>query len=192
MNKKLSLIAFFSFFLMAAALPLEAKIQIPDTDEEYFEIDIDEAASDTHFFLEDANEEDFEISFGEASSPSVIPCQGTITSNYGWRRISRRHGRLHKGVDIAAPVGTPIVAPADAKVAFVGRKGGYGWTLILDHGGKLTTLYGHTSEIFVNEGDAVRKGQEVARIGMSGHSTGPHVHYEVRVDGNPVNPSRFF
>ena len=191
MFKKFSLV-FLSFLLLASAVPAEAKIKVPDTDEEYFEIDMDEAESDTHFFLDDANEEEFEISFGEASAPSIMPCGGIITSNYGWRRVSRRRGRLHKGVDIAAPVGTPIHAPADAKVAFVGRKGGYGLTLILDHGGHLTTLYGHTSDIFVNEGDTVKKGQEIASIGMSGHSTGPHVHYEVRVDGNPVNPNRFF
>ena len=191
MLNKISLVVFLAFVWFASAAPAKARIKIPDTDEEYFEIDMEETESDTRFFLEDANDEDFELSF-ESSAPSIMPCDGIITSRYGWRRVSRRRGRLHKGVDIAAPVGTPILAPADAKVAFVGRKGGYGLTLILDHGGQLTTLYGHTSDIFVSEGDTVRKGQEVARIGMSGRSTGPHVHYEVRLAGNPVNPSRFF
>jgi murein DD-endopeptidase MepM/ murein hydrolase activator NlpD len=176
-------------FLLSSIAPLSAKIQIPDNDDEYFEIDVDEA-SDTHFFLEDVND-DLTLS-ADAQAPSILPCEGVITSSYGWRRISKRRSRLHKGVDIAAPVGTPIHAPADAVVAFVGRKGGYGRTVILNHGGELTTLYGHNSQIFVSEGELVKKGQEIARIGMSGRSTGPHVHYEVRVAGSPVNPSKFF
>ncbi len=177
-------------FLLLAPTFGWGRISIPDTDDEYYEIEIDEH-SHANFFLDDANDFEFDVSM-ESDSPTILPCQGTITSHFGWRRVSKRRGRLHKGVDIAAPVGTPITAPADGKVAFVGRKGGYGLTLIIDHGGNLTTLYGHNSEIFVNEGDAVKKGQQISSIGMSGRSTGPHVHYEVRVDGNPVNPSRFF
>jgi len=178
--------------LLTFALPSLAfsKISIPDNDDEYFDIDVDEATH-TNFFLEDANEFDFELS-ADAVAPDTMPCHGIITSNFGWRRMSRSRGRLHKGVDIAAPIGTPVLAPADGRIAFVGRKGGYGNTVIIDHGGNLTTLYGHNGEIMVSEGESVRKGQQISSIGMSGHSTGPHVHYEVRVDGSPVNPSSFF
>ncbi|MFO1462472.1 MAG: M23 family metallopeptidase [bacterium] len=149
------------------------------------DFDLDAAPN---FFMEDAN--DFSIGLG-ASVPDVMPCAGIITSDYGWRRLSRSRGRMHLGVDIAAPYGSPVLAPADAKVAFVGRKNGYGLTVVLDHGGNLTTLFAHNSEIFVSEGQTVHKGQEISKIGMTGHSTGPHVHYEVHVDGNPVNPGKF-
>lgn len=189
MRKKiLSLALLLSFAIPSLAF---SKISIPDSDDEYYDIDVDEETTAGNFFLEDANDHDFEISF-DADSPDIKPCNGIVTSNFGWRRISRRRGRLHKGVDIAAPVGTPVTAPADGRVAFVGRKGGYGNTVIIDHGGNLTTLYGHNGDIMVNEGEMVRKGQQISSIGMSGRSTGPHVHYEVRVDGSPVNPSRFF
>ena len=178
--------------LLSVAFPSIAfsKISIPDNDDEYFEMDVDDANS-TNFFLEDANDFSFEISF-DAVAPDMMPCHGIITSNFGWRRLSRSRGRLHKGVDIAAPIGTPVLAPADGKVAFVGRKGGYGNTVIIDHGGNLTTLFGHNGEIMVSEGEVVHKGQQISSIGVTGHTTGPHVHYEVRVDGSPVDPSRFF
>ncbi|HCU23556.1 MAG TPA: hypothetical protein DF383_00955 [Deltaproteobacteria bacterium] len=155
----------------------------------FYDFDLSSAPN---FFLEDAN--DFSPSFSpgpEAMLPEMMPCAGIITSQYGWRSLSRRRGRMHLGVDIAAPYGTPVVAPADGRVAFVGRKNGYGLTVILEHGGSLTTLFGHNGEIFVSEGQSVKKGQEISSIGMTGHSTGPHVHYEVRVDGNPVNPGRY-
>jgi murein DD-endopeptidase MepM/ murein hydrolase activator NlpD len=151
----------------------------------YVDFDLSSAPN---FFMEDANE--FSPELG-ANVPEMMPCAGIITSDYGWRKISRRRGRMHLGVDIAAPYGSPVLAPADGRVAFVGRKGGYGFTVIIEHGGNLTTLFAHNSKIFVSEGASVRKGQEISRIGMSGHSTGPHVHYEVRVDGSPVNPSKF-
>ncbi len=178
--------------LLTLPNPAYARIHVPDEDSEFYDIDIDEEDKGaSSFFLEDANDHDFVISF-DASQPEILPCDGIITSHYGWRRVSRRRGRLHQGVDIAAPVGTPIFAPANGRVAFVGRKGGYGKTVIIDHGGNLTTLFGHNSDIFVSEGDYVKKGQEISSVGMSGRSTGPHVHYEVRVEGNPVNPKRFF
>lgn len=142
-----------------------------------------------NFFMMDV--EDFELFLGDR--PSLFPCQGKITSKFGWRRRSRRsrRGRLHKGVDIAAPRGTPVVAPATGRVAFVGRKGGYGLTVVLEHGGALSTLFGHNSKTTVTEGQYVVRGQEISKVGNSGQSTGPHLHYEVRVQGVPVNPSRF-
>jgi murein DD-endopeptidase MepM/ murein hydrolase activator NlpD len=99
---------------------------------------------------------------------------------------------MHKGLDIAAPTGTPIVASADAKVSFVGFKNGYGRTVILDHGGGVNTLYAHNSSVGVHEGDAVVQGQEISKVGTSGRSTGPHLHYEVRINGQPVNPTKYF
>jgi murein DD-endopeptidase MepM/ murein hydrolase activator NlpD len=145
-----------------------------------------------NFFLMDVGDDDFGLD--EAALPNLKPCDGIVTSGFGWRRYSRRsrRGRLHKGLDIAAPIGTPIVAPADGKVVFVGRKGAYGQTLIIDHGAEVHTLFAHNSLINVTEGDVVIRGQEVSRVGVSGRSTGPHLHYEVRVGGRPVNPGRYF
>ncbi len=151
----------------------------------YYDFDISSAPN---FFLADA--EDLNVALS-GDLPDIMPVDGQITSDFGWRKLSRRRGRMHLGVDIAAPVGTPIYAPADGKVAFVGRKGGYGLTVILEHGGELTTLFAHNSKVSVTAGETIKKGQEISRIGMSGHSTGPHVHYEVRIGGNPVNPSRY-
>lgn len=145
-----------------------------------------------NFFLMDVGEAGFGLD--ETSLPSLKPCDGIITSGFGWRRFSRRsrRGRMHKGLDIAAPTGTPIVASADAKVSFVGFKGGYGRTVILDHGGGVNTLYAHNSSVGVQEGDLVIQGQEISKVGTSGRSTGPHLHYEVRINGQPVNPSKYF
>jgi len=126
----------------------------------------------------------------EATRPEMLPCEGDISSHYGPRRM-RRRTRMHKGIDIAAPTGTPIVAPADGRVAFVGRKGGYGLTVVLEHNGQLSTLYAHNSKILVQEGDYVSKGDEISRVGNTGRSTGPHLHYEVRIDDEPVDPSEF-
>ena len=120
----------------------------------------------------------------------LLPCQGTITSEYGPRRLGKK-SRMHEGIDIAAPVGTPIVAPAEGVVIFSGRKSGYGLTVVIDHGGEISTLFGHNSKVFVHEGDKVTKGQEISRVGNSGTSTGPHLHYEVHRDGAPIDPSEF-
>lgn len=123
-------------------------------------------------------------------TPELLPCEGRISSGFGLRRWGRRM-KMHKGLDIAAPIGTPVVAPAKGTVEFVGRKGGYGLTVVINHGGEITTLYGHNSKVLVSEGDIVKKGQEISEVGSTGRSTGPHVHYEVRVDGEQVNPSEF-
>jgi murein DD-endopeptidase MepM/ murein hydrolase activator NlpD len=159
-------------------------------DEEGGMYDFDPTTSASNFFLEDVNDSNFKISL-DAKQPDMMPCNGVITSNFGWRALSRHHARMHLGVDIAAPSGSPVVAPADGRVAFAGHKGGYGLAVIIDHGGELTTLYGHNSKLFVKEGDVVKRGQEISLVGSTGHSTGPHVHYEVRIDGNPINPSKF-
>lgn len=183
MFKKIRLLVLTLSFLSAAQIGVAS---LPEDNGGMYDFDPEAAPN---FFLEDAND-DFHFSL-EVSRPDLKPCDGIITSDYGWRRISRRHARMHLGVDIAAPSGTPVVAPADGRVAFAGRKGGYGLTIVIDHGGELSTLFGHNSQLFVKEGDVVKKGQEISAVGSTGHSTGPHVHYEVRYEGNPVNPSKF-
>lgn len=98
---------------------------------------------------------------------------------------------MHNGVDIAAPIGTPIIAPSDGVVIYAGPKGGYGRAVIIDHGYGIQTLYGHTSQLFVSEGDHVSRGEKIAAVGSTGASTGPHLHYEVHVDGIPTNPMNY-
>ncbi|MBW8827513.1 MAG: M23 family metallopeptidase [Acidobacteria bacterium] len=119
-----------------------------------------------------------------ASSRGCIwPARGRVTSEFG-----RRWGRLHAGIDVAAPVGTPIWAAKAGTVIFTGQQRGYGNVVIIDHGGGLTTLYGHQSRIKSYEGERVRQGQTIGAVGSTGHSTGPHVHFETRYNGRPRNP----
>jgi len=117
------------------------------------------------------------------------PADGPITSGYGMRfhPILRRY-RMHTGVDISAGYGSPIRAAADGEVILAGHMRGYGNTIIVDHGGGVSTLYAHCSDILVLEGQNVQKGQIIARVGSTGLATGPHLHFEVRHNGTPVNP----
>lgn len=123
------------------------------------------------------------------SMPSIWPAKGWLTSRYG-PRVSPFTGRsqLHAGIDIAAASGTSIYAPARARVSFVGRKGPLGKTVVLDHGFGVKTVYGHTKEIHVSTGETVERGQEIAAIGSTGRSTGPHLHYVVEVNGKTRDP----
>jgi len=114
------------------------------------------------------------------------PSRGIITSRFGLR--GRRH---HHGIDIAASVGTPIYAVQAGRVQFVGRMGGYGLLVILDHGGGLTTWYGHASRVLVAVGDEIRRGQVIAAVGTTGNVTGPNVHFEVRRNDVPLDPLKF-
>lgn len=119
----------------------------------------------------------------------IWPTQGYISSGFGYRMHPIfRVGRMHTGVDIAAPMGRSIVAADDGEVIFAGYWGGYGKATIIAHGKGLTTVYAHQSRIFVSNGQAVRKGEVIGSVGSTGWSTGPHLHFEVRVDGKPVNP----
>jgi|GEM_PF-2538939 len=153
--------------------------------EEECEIDTSSAS----FFMEELNDLDYIDDLAALPTEGQFwPVEGIITGRYGKWRGRRHGGHVHVGVDIAAPYGSPIVSPLSGVVSFVGRKGGYGLTLIIDHGDGISTLYGHNKEIMVSEGDLIDKGQLVSKIGLSGRSTGPHVHYEVRLDGRPVNP----
>jgi hypothetical protein len=124
-----------------------------------------------------------------SSMPSVWPAKGWLTSRFG-ARVSPFTGRSqhHAGIDIAARRGTNIIAPAQARVHFVGRRGPLGNTLVLDHGFGVRTFYGHTDTIHVKAGEEVERGQLVAAIGSSGRSTGPHLHYVVEVKGKARNP----
>lgn len=127
------------------------------------------------------------------ATPSLWPIFGRISSGFGGNRLAPSSGgtRPHKGVDISAPSGTMVVAPADGVVNFAGRESEYGRLICLDHGHGYATMFGHLQDLFVKPGEKVRKGQAIGTVGMSGNSTGPHLHYEVRIYGNPVNPARY-
>ena len=127
-----------------------------------------------------------------ASTPSIWPVRGWLTSTFGYR-TSPFTGRreMHKGLDIATRSGTPIIAPADGLVVFSGREGGFGNMIVIDHGYGITTRYGHCSALDAKLGQKIKRGDVIARVGNTGRSTGPHVHYEVAVNGVPVNPSRY-
>jgi murein DD-endopeptidase MepM/ murein hydrolase activator NlpD len=132
---------------------------------------------------------------GQPIAPSghgilAIPIPGApITSTFGMRFDPiLETNSMHTGVDFGAAMGTPIHAAADGVVVFAGVRGGYGNCTIIDHGNSLATLYGHQSVIGVSVGQKVKKGQVIGKVGSTGMSTGPHLHFEVRVNGNPVNP----
>ena len=117
------------------------------------------------------------------SSGFIWPVNGTLTSTFGWR-----WGRMHEGIDIGAPGGTPIAAVASGVVIVAGWMGGYGNLVVIDHGGGIATAYGHQSSIAVGNGQQVAQGQTIGYVGSTGHSTGNHLHFEVRVNGAAVDP----
>jgi len=127
---------------------------------------------------------------GKVSIPSADPLDGfRMTSGYGMREHPILGGRRkHDGVDLASPVGTPVHATADGTVERASWFGGYGLFVEIDHGASLETRYGHMSRLAVAEGQFVHKGDVIGYVGSTGRSTGPHLHYEVRVDGKAVNP----
>ncbi len=192
--KRITRLVFVTLFIFTWASQSDASLSPNKKKIEYdgpeIEVDLD-YFSETEFFMMDM---DYALNSATGYIPQGLPCEGVITSHFGWRKISRRRGRgrMHLGTDIAGPVGTMIYAPAAGKVTFSGVKGGYGRTIILDHGNNIHTLYGHNSELLVKEGDWVNKGQGISKMGSTGRSTGSHLHYEVRVSGNPVNPKKFF
>ncbi len=127
-----------------------------------------------------------------ASTPAIRPTIGWVSSKFGYR-TSPFTGRrtFHKGLDIANRKGTPIVATADGVVTFSGSKGNLGVLLQVDHGHGMITKYGHLQKSLKKRGESVKRGEIVAYMGNSGRSTGPHVHYEVRLNGLPVNPGKY-
>jgi murein DD-endopeptidase MepM/ murein hydrolase activator NlpD len=124
--------------------------------------------------------------------PSIWPVDGRLMGPYGQRTDPfSGEGAYHTGVDISAPSGTPIRAAADGIVSFAARSGGYGRLVIVDHGGGFETYYAHLSRYDVLQGQEIRRGNVVGAVGSSGRVTAPHLHYEVRNGGAPVNPYRF-
>jgi murein DD-endopeptidase MepM/ murein hydrolase activator NlpD len=111
------------------------------------------------------------------------PVSAPITSPFGWR-----WGRMHEGIDLGAAYGTPIAAAGSGTVIYAGWLGGYGNLTVIDHGGGLATAYGHQSRIAVSVGQQVSRGEVIGYVGSTGHSTGPHLHFEVRINGQPVDP----
>jgi septal ring factor EnvC (AmiA/AmiB activator) len=125
-------------------------------------------------------------------TPSIWPCQGWFVSGFGYRIDPfTRKLKMHEGIDIGGPVGTPIVATADGRVKSAGPRMGYGLTVEIDHGYGYSTIYAHCHLLEVKAGDLVRRGDGIALLGSTGRSTGPHLHYEVRVSGIPVNPLQY-
>ncbi len=114
----------------------------------------------------------------------IWPTSGRVTSGFG-----TRWGRLHAGIDIGAPTGTPIWATKEGTVIFSGVQSGYGNVVIVSHGGGLTTLYGHQSRIAASNGQRVNQGDTIGYVGNTGRSTGPHLHFETRYGGTPRNPT---
>ena len=106
-------------------------------------------------------------------------------------RYGVREGRRHDGIDLAAPEGTPVAAAAAGTVIYAGEQAGYGALVILRHEGGLVTVYAHNSRLLVKEGDRVARGEPIARVGETGRTTGPHLHFEVRVGTQPRDPLGF-
>jgi len=123
------------------------------------------------------------------STPTIAPVMGIITDGYG-RRTDPFTGRqaFHQGLDLAARRGTPVVATADGVVVYSGRDGGLGRVVKISHGFGYTTVFGHLDKVLAQPGDEVRRGDTIGLLGSTGRSTGPHLHYEVHVDGRAVNP----
>jgi murein DD-endopeptidase MepM/ murein hydrolase activator NlpD len=127
-----------------------------------------------------------------AGAPGAFswPASGPITSPFGMRTDPVAHiFRMHTGIDIGAPMGATITAAAAGRVIMAGWYGGYGNAIIIDHGGQTSTLYGHCSQIFVANGQDVQRGQAIGAVGMTGEATGPHLHFEIRINGVPVDPT---
>ena len=127
-----------------------------------------------------------------AAAPTLWPVQGRVTSSFG-ERIDPfgGEGAFHRGVDISSDIGTRIIAPADGVVRFADFMNGYGRAVMIDHGNGVSTLYGHLSGFAVSPGQLIRRGDSVGYVGQSGRSTGPHLHYEVRILNTPVNPHKY-
>ncbi len=125
--------------------------------------------------------------------PTLWPAQGRLTAGFGWRHDPLFPGRweFHKGIDIANRWGTPVYAAAAGKVVWAGWNGGYGKSIVIDHGNGIKTVYAHLEKIEVRIGEIVKKGQEIGKMGSTGRSTGPHLHFEVHVNGIAVDPLRY-
>ena len=127
-----------------------------------------------------------------ARLPLRLPLRGPVRSEFGPRRSPWNGApELHEGLDIGSPSGTPVSAPAAGTVVTAEHRGDYGKHVVIDHGNGVRTLYGHLMRIDVTVGQQVAKGQALGLVGSTGRSTGPHLHYEMLVQGTPVNPRAF-
>jgi murein DD-endopeptidase MepM/ murein hydrolase activator NlpD len=126
------------------------------------------------------------VSAGAVTGGWTWPASGPVTSEFGYR-----WGRMHEGIDIGAPVGTPVLAARGGIVSYAGQMSGYGNIVLVEHGGGLTTAYAHQSRIHAAVGQLVTAGQQLGEVGSTGNSTGPHLHFEVRVNGSPRNPREY-
>lgn len=128
----------------------------------------------------------------QGTGQMMLPLLAEITSSFGWRTHPiLGYQKFHAGMDFGADYGSMIRAADSGLVLYAGWYGGYGNAVIIDHGNGLTTLYGHSSEVYVAEGQTVQRGQPIAAVGSTGLSTGPHLHFEVRRDGEPVDPAQY-
>lgn len=122
--------------------------------------------------------------------PSIWPVAGPLRSGFGVRGnpFGGSSREFHKGQDISAPMGAPVIATADGKVVIAGWLRGYGWVVYIDHGNGISTRYGHLSRIDVAVGQSIKRGEQLGLVGSTGRSTGPHLHYEVLINGQATNP----
>ena len=135
----------------------------------------------------------YEREIGNSHTPSIWPVAGTLESGFGGRRnpFGGNSYEFHSGQDIEAEWGAPVIAGANGTVTFCGWQNGYGQLVVIDHGRGLTTRYGHLSAIAASVGQLIQRGEFLGRVGSTGRSTGPHLHYEVRINDQPVNPMQY-
>ncbi len=152
---------------------------------------------ETEVKLEEVRQQEILVAMREkisamASLPTAMPLEGVLTSKFG-RRKSPFSSKIefHNGIDIAAPTGTPIVASGDGIVTAISTKGAYGLLVEINHGSGFTTRYAHLSKFAVKKGDKIKRNQLIGYVGSTGRSTGPHLHYEIRVNGVATNPYKF-
>jgi murein DD-endopeptidase MepM/ murein hydrolase activator NlpD len=127
-----------------------------------------------------------------SAAPNLWPVEGPVTGSFGERTDPfNGEGAFHCGVDISAAYGQPVIAPADGVVSFADFMGGYGKAIEIEHGHGITTRYGHLANFAVVPGQHVLRGDTIGYVGLSGRSTGPHLHYEVRINDTPVNPYKY-
>lgn len=133
------------------------------------------------------------IGYDLSHTPLGMPYHGRITSTFGHREnpFGGNNVETHKGLDISGPLGSPVKAMAEGKVEFAGKRGGFGNCIMLKHANGFETLYGHLSKILVRVGENVKIGETIGKIGSTGRSTGPHLHYEIHKNGQQINPQSF-
>jgi len=166
---------------------IQAAFQVPQGGEE--DDDIVSSEEISGFYENYLNKIAYNISY----TPLGLPFPGTITSTFGHREnpFGGSNVETHKGLDIRAPMGSPVKSMAKGEVIFCGQRGGYGNCIMVKHGNGFETLYGHLSRILVTVGQKIDIGQQIGNVGSTGRSTGPHLHYEVHKNGERINPQSF-